>query len=151
MERELGDQKWLFQQFLQSPSWRLTYPIRWLAKQIRRVLAILGRRKNSEPSFSSVPKYGVEIEELQEEVDSAFDLKESLTQLYRMQLQSFLASKASLQLPHNDNPEISVILVLFNRAALTFACLRALPENYPERMQIIVVDNAPRDDTPLLL
>ena len=29
-EQELANQKWVFEQFMQSPSWRLTFPIRWL-------------------------------------------------------------------------------------------------------------------------
>src|SRR5262249_962913 len=50
-----------------------------------------------------------------------------------------------------DNPEISVLLVLYNRAELTFACLRALAENYSERIEIVIVDNTSRDETALLL
>src|SRR2546425_3440263 len=34
-ERELANQKWVFERFLESPSWRMTYPVRWLAKQAR--------------------------------------------------------------------------------------------------------------------
>ena len=29
-EKELADQKWVFEQFLQSPTWRFTAPIRWV-------------------------------------------------------------------------------------------------------------------------
>src|SRR5689334_16375769 len=36
-EQELASQKWLFERFLESPSWRMTYPIRWAARQVRRV------------------------------------------------------------------------------------------------------------------
>src|SRR5437667_11602809 len=34
-ERELANQKWVFERFLESPSWRMTYPVRWLARQAR--------------------------------------------------------------------------------------------------------------------
>src|SRR6188768_3239668 len=34
-EKELADQKWVFEQFLQSPAWRWTAPIRWVANRIR--------------------------------------------------------------------------------------------------------------------
>src|SRR3989442_6295360 len=34
-ERELANQKWVFERFLESPSWRMTSPIRWAAKQMR--------------------------------------------------------------------------------------------------------------------
>src|SRR5438552_4408179 len=36
-ERELARQKWVFDRFLESPSWRMTYPIRWMARQARAV------------------------------------------------------------------------------------------------------------------
>src|SRR5207247_10292379 len=98
----------------------------------------------------SVPEFEPEPEEA-EAVDSVFDAKEFFTGLYRIQLQSFLTAKASFQLPCSDNPEISVVLVLFNRAELTLACLRSLAENHSVRMEIIIVDNASRDETPLLL
>src|SRR5206468_10154039 len=36
-ERELANQKWVFERFLESPAWRMTYPIRWIARQARRL------------------------------------------------------------------------------------------------------------------
>ena len=39
-EKELADQKWVFEQFLQSPTWRLTYPFRWAANQFRNIRKI---------------------------------------------------------------------------------------------------------------
>ena len=151
-ERELAGQKWLFEQFMQSPSWRLTYPIRWLAKQFRALRDwMLGRNLGrTRIAGASLDPLQQEIDE-PEQIESAFDLKQFFTDLYRVQLQSFLASTASLQLPHSGNPEVSIILVLFNRSELTLACLRSLAENYSERMEIIIVDNASKDETPLLL
>jgi len=159
-ERELANQKWVFEQFLKSPSWRLTYPIRWLAKQIRALRAwlkgIVKRKSKRSPTrpaeadnICSSPQFQPEPIEL-EPIDVDFD-KEYFTGLVRLQLRSFLTSRARLRLPHSDDPEISVILVLFNRAELTLACLRSLAENYSARMEIIIVDNASRDETPVLL
>ena len=142
-KRELANQSWVIEQFMKSPSWRLTAPLRWLAKQFR-AFGIVGRRKNPEPGFSSVPQSP-------QEEGSPFDLKGYFTGLYLIQLRSFLAANTPMRLPHSENPEISVILVLFNRAELTFACLRSLAENYSERLEIIIVDNASSDDTSLLL
>ncbi|PYS06955.1 MAG: hypothetical protein DMG17_31515, partial [Acidobacteria bacterium] len=34
-ELEVAKQKWLVNKLLTSPSWRLTRPIRWMAKQVR--------------------------------------------------------------------------------------------------------------------
>ena len=153
-EREFADLKWLFEQFLQSPSWRLTRPIRWLAKTFRLIrYRILGQSLPAEegPARPEPDRVSIEKEPSEVEAQSPFELKRLFTDLYRVQLQSFLTSNAILQLPQADNPEISVLLVLFNRAELTFACLRALAENHSERMEIIIVDNNSRDETTLLL
>ena len=40
-ERELADQQWILQQYLQSPSWRLTAPLRWIARQLRALKQLL--------------------------------------------------------------------------------------------------------------
>ncbi len=148
-ERELADQKWIFEQFLQSPSWRLTAPIRWLAKLFR----TLRDRILSKPASGTAgpaPLQEVSTDEF-EPFEPAPNAKEFFTTLYRVHLQSFLSSKAQLRLPSSNAPEISVILVLFNRAELTLACLRSLAENSSERLDIVVVDNASSDETPLLL
>src|SRR5207247_10535030 len=54
-------------------------------------------------------------------------------------------------LPHSDNPEISMILVLFNRAELTLQCLRSIAEHGFERLEVIIIDNASTDETGKLL
>ena len=36
-EKELADQKWIHEQFLHSPSWRWTAPVRWAAHQFRKL------------------------------------------------------------------------------------------------------------------
>lgn len=148
-ERELANQKWVFEQFMKSPSWRLTYPIRWLAKQLRTVRDWL-TGKHQQPQ--DVPA-AIQKDQMDDvpEAEASQELKEFLTGLYRIQLQSFLASRKPFQLPQSSAPEISVLLVLFNRAELTLACLRSLAENFSSRMEIILVDNASRDETPQLL
>src|SRR5437660_4038112 len=42
-ERELANQKWVFQRYLESPSWRMTAPIRWAAKLLRNLASPSGR------------------------------------------------------------------------------------------------------------
>src|SRR6516165_10748374 len=151
-DRELADQKWVFEQFLNSPSWRLTYPIRWLAKQLRALRdLVLGPSKNSEPIAAPGPALAEETTTDAGAIDSILDLKQLFTDFFRMQLRLFLTSSEFLELPQSDNPEVSVILVLFNRAELTLACLRSILENHSDRMEIIIVDNASQDETPLLL
>ncbi len=166
-ERELANQKWLLEQYLKSPSWRLTAPIRWFAKQLRTLRDwVLGRKPATvvavreaqarQRAASSDDRPGGHKPPLQEEkadadVEASLDLKQFFTDLYRVQLQSFLSSGATLELPHRESPEISVIIVLFNRAELTLACLRSLAENSSQRMELIIVDNNSQDETSLLL
>ena len=156
-ERELASQKWVFEQFLKSPSWRMTYPIRWLAKQFRAfrdwlmgIFRTVGAVYDR-PSAHRAPLQPEQMEPEAEQADQSPDLKAFFTELYRVQLRSFLASNAWLELPHSEKPDISVLLVLFNRAELTLACLRSLAENHSEGIEIIIVDNASSDDTPRLL
>src|SRR5262249_11018683 len=124
-EKELANQKWVFEQFMKSPSWRMTYPIRWLAKQIRAFREALSGSPSPEITGVEEPAETAEMEL----PDPSLDLKEFLAGLYRVQLQSFLTAGTPLQLPYSSNPELSVILVLFNRSELTLACLRSLAEN----------------------
>jgi O-antigen biosynthesis protein len=156
-ERELADEKWIFQQFLQSPSWRLTYPVRWVAKQWRTFKAwLLGGGVPVQPR-SSGPDPGDGTQASLPDNESAvlqqegLGLKALFTEFQRVQLQALIASDSKLRLPYNDRPDISVLMVLFNRAELTLACLRSLCENRTERLEIIIVDNASTDDTPKLL
>src|SRR4030095_16207648 len=66
------------------------------------------------------------------------------------ELQTFLASGQPLELVSHPVPLITVVVVLFNRAELTFRCLRALTTcTLP--MEIVIVDNASTDSTSDLL
>ena len=85
------------------------------------------------------------------EARAVADLKKVFTSLYRTTLESFLMSGAVMELPSNNSPEVSIILVLFNRAELTLACLRSIQETHDAQMEVIIVDNASTDETSLLL
>jgi GT2 family glycosyltransferase len=148
-ERELANQKWVFDQFMKSPSWRLTYPIRWLAQQVR---SLRDRLSGKQHAVQEVPKPAENPESGETEiVETPLELKQFLTSLYRIQLQSFLTTAEPFELPQSSSPDISVILVLFNRAELTLACLRSLADHFSVPMEIIIVDNASQDETPRIL
>src|SRR6185503_14703948 len=132
--------------------WRLTYPIRWLAKILRASRAWLPGGKGRDPRLPATAQTEDERSAAPSgETESDFSLKQFFTGLYRTQLQSFLSSKAPFDVPHSENPEISVILVLFNRAEMTLLCLRSLAENYSRGMEVLIFDTASSDETPLLL
>ena len=78
-------------------------------------------------------------------------VKDTIAGLYALELWAFLRSGATLRF-EPDAPRVSVLLVLYNRAELTFRCLRALREvDRVVPLDVIIVDNGSSDDTPLLL
>jgi GT2 family glycosyltransferase len=77
--------------------------------------------------------------------------KDVVSRLSKTALAGLLSSKARLRLPNSPEPEVSVILVLFNRAELTFRCLRSLADSGCDSVEIIIVDNNSSDETGLLL
>ncbi len=71
--------------------------------------------------------------------------------LSRTSLVTFLASGARLPLVRSASPLVSVIVVVWNRADLTLACLRALTAQSDVATEVIVVDNASTDETHELM
>ena len=77
--------------------------------------------------------------------------KDTFARLWRSELSSFLATGHVLRLPRHEPPLVSVVVVVYNRADLTFQCLRSLAENADVAFELIVVDNASSDETVALL
>lgn len=142
-EKELADQKWVHDQFLKSPAWRWTRPVRWIANLFR-------RGKNGQLGGPPLDLYAEE-NEIALPPDVASDAKILFTDLNEVAFENFLETGATLDLPHSSRPLISIVLVLFNRAELTLACLRSIAENHSEDIEVVIVDNASSDQTPHLL
>ena len=66
-------------------------------------------------------------------------------------LREFLASGARLDLTPRGPVEVSVLVVLYNRAELTLRCLRALAEIRSPVVEVVLVDNDSSDETGRLL
>lgn len=66
-------------------------------------------------------------------------------------LSQFLSAHERLDLRTSAEPEVSVILVLFNQAALTLACLESLARRDGPRIEVLIVDNRSTDETSALL
>ncbi len=71
--------------------------------------------------------------------------------LAELELQSFHSSRAILQFPECVSPELSILVVLFNRAELTLQCLLSIGSEHLENAEIVLIDNASTDSTNLLL
>jgi GT2 family glycosyltransferase len=79
------------------------------------------------------------------------DPKMQIRQQASRELSVFLGSHDRLILPHSDHPIVSILVVLFNEAELTFRCLRGVIDTVDVPCEVIIVDNASSDDTALLL
>lgn len=66
-------------------------------------------------------------------------------------LADFLAGEELLDFHPATPAKVAVLLVLYNRAELTLACLRALQAHAGMPIELIIIDNASRDGTGRLL
>lgn len=66
-------------------------------------------------------------------------------------LAAFLEGKGRLRFPVAPLPRVSVILVLYNQAELTFHCLQSLLREADAGIEVIIVDNGSTDATGELL
>jgi len=66
-------------------------------------------------------------------------------------LAEFFASGERLRLPCSEQPAVSILLVVFNQAPLTLACLRSVAATVELPAEVIIVDNHSTDETEALL
>ncbi|MBY0339067.1 MAG: glycosyltransferase [Acetobacteraceae bacterium] len=144
-----------------STSWRLTAPLR--------ALALLSGRSGGGAS-SRLPRPLAAVVSLAAEAISraagsaatpagppagagaSLDAaKEALRSRLATEFDSFMAGQGRIELPAPAAPKVSVVLVLWNQAALTFACLRALERETEVPIEVVIVDNASTDRTAELL
>lgn len=78
-------------------------------------------------------------------------VKASAAGLSAVKLAAFLSSDRAFVLPTTESPEVSVLLVTFNRAELTFECLQSLCAQSLPGLEVVIVDNASTDRTRELL
>ena len=77
--------------------------------------------------------------------------KQTLDTLNQITLDSFLNTNSRLNFPLVENPEISIIIILYNRAEITLSCLYSLLRNPFQSFELILVDNNSTDTTRQLL
>lgn len=82
---------------------------------------------------------------------SGKDAKKNYTKKQRGLLQEFLESEERLVFKNADSPKVSILLVLYNRAELTLACLRSILSMVKDDYEVIIVDNDSSDETAQVL
>lgn len=144
LHQQLLDHQQQIRALLDSKSWKMTRPIRWTLTKLSK---LFGSTNNSieqiEQRYS--PSTKPEIATNQDEA------KQSSRKLARTALEFFLSSRSKLKLPSSANPKISILIVAYNQAELTFRCLLSLIENTPQEAEVIIVDNGSYDETQDLL
>src|SRR5262245_43597398 len=84
-----------------------------------RGLPILNRWLRPNPVAAAPPSETVQV-------DALVDKKRAATELARVALRGFLSTDRRLVFPATDCPRVSIVLVLYNRAELTFGCLQSI-------------------------
>jgi len=118
----------------------------WTPRVLSRALTDRGRTVLL-PGRPALATAGTDAETLA----NAPDPKEAFRAACAAELDDFLASGERLSLPTSEAPVVSILLVLFNQAELTYECLRALRLALDVPCEVILVDNASSDRTGELL
>jgi GT2 family glycosyltransferase len=84
-------------------------------------------------------------------VDDLTASKDMAGWLAEISLDRFLASHSTIEFPVTEKPEVSIILVLYNRAALTLQCLYSILRSNASAYEVVIIDNASTDKTSKLL
>ena len=118
----------------------------WTPRVLARALTDCGRTVLI-PGRHAFPTAGVEADIFLNMPDP----KAAFRELCRAELEPFLQGGERLRLPTSETPQVSILLVLFNQAELTFECLRSLVWAMDVASEVIIVDNASSDETGDLL
>ena len=78
-------------------------------------------------------------------------VKSDLRQARATELEVFLAAREQLNFSTPSFPKVTILLVLWNQAELTLACLKALHSQDNGSFEVLIVDNASSDATTQLL
>ncbi len=82
---------------------------------------------------------------------SVDEIREAFDTFAKASLRGFFASEQHLVFPATREPEVSILIALYNRCELTYLCLQSLLASCQRPYEIILVDNASSDNTRKLL
>lgn len=139
-----------------SKFWRATAPFRKAVEEVRSLV----RRNPRLASFlkgvllrvrrSPVPD-APEVGDDGRSVPSLDELKAAQKKTFEVELKQFLEAGDRLEIKKSDAPKVSILLILFNQAALTFRCLRSLAAETRVSFEVIVIDNNSQDETSAMI
>lgn len=137
--------------YLRSTSWRVTAPLR---KSVSLLKGNTRQPSVSTPSSASALDAGKEDERRLSSLASTQDMKSITRRMFAERLDIFLQTGAKLRLPRAEEPDVSIVLVLYNQAELTFGCLASINECLAAselKVEVVILDNGSKDETTRLL
>ncbi|WP_083745253.1 glycosyltransferase [Variovorax sp. KK3] len=133
--------------FRNSASWRITAPLRAATGVLRKLSG--PRRAEVDVSGPGAP-----VEAASTAAASPGDPRAAMRAVFATRLKVFLTSSGTLKLPAHPAPDVSILMVLYNQAELTFACLSSIAEvtnGSSLGVEVVIVDNGSSDATAQLL
>ncbi|MCY4356429.1 MAG: glycosyltransferase [Gammaproteobacteria bacterium] len=135
----------------QSAFWRMTAPLRYLWELIpRRQIHHKVHAGSTEASNRPITKNHRNGSILDNNISASIS-KADYDAKAKIRLNQFLCNQQRLTFAITERPEISILLVFFNQAHLSYLCLESLLEHGDVPFEIIIVDNASTDQTNELL
>ncbi len=146
----------MVQSLISSTSWKLTRPLRAAVRLAtgRGLRPVPPALPAPPPAALPAPAAAVEAPPAADDVMATSALKRAMRDVLMARLQAFLASPGMLTLPRAERPDVTVLLVLFNQAELTFACLESIVQTLAAAafgVEVVIADNGSTDDTGALL
>jgi len=123
--------------------WRMTYPLRLLKNAIA--------PGSSKQEAVNEPLTTENSEQVTRQVEGQHLEKQKLDSSAKAALDKFLTSPERLQFPEADTPQLSIVLVFYQQAHLSYLCLQSLLEFADVSYELIIVDNNSTDNTAALL
>jgi GT2 family glycosyltransferase/glycosyltransferase involved in cell wall biosynthesis len=123
--------------------WRMTYPLRLL----RNAIAPGSKKQEAVNKPLSVEN----SEQVTRQVEGQLLEKQKLDSYAKVVLNKFLLSPEQLTFPEDQKPQLSIVLVFYQQAHLSYLCLQSLLEFADVSYELIIVDNNSTDETATLL
>ncbi|PYE16628.1 GT2 family glycosyltransferase [Paraburkholderia silvatlantica] len=152
LESELGERDRIVRSFQTSTSWRVTAPLRAIISRVRG--GVRGAKALTRPSAERIggaPSVSVAAAP---EALVGMDAKSAMREGFKVRLESFLTASGALRFKSDPSPDVSILLVFYNSAELSYACLASIAEVLHEssiRAEVIILDNGSTDATSRLL
>lgn len=132
-----------------SMGWKLMGPARRITRALLGPTAAI--KPNDKKEAIAESSNLLEAEQDSQKTKAQQQAKEELDNSAKAALEDFLASKKELRLPDTNSPRISIALVFYQQAHLSYLCLQSLLKFADIDYELIIVDNNSTDKTTQLL